>query len=79
MSDDESMRLSQYKRPRYREGDRVQIDLPGPMNGWHVEVRSVSAIQTLGGRVVTYLYKIKADNHAYLALPEEQLRPIAEA
>lgn len=85
MNDDEiqslqaiqAIQANRLKRPRYRAGDRIQIDAAGPFQGWRGTVRSVSAIQTLTGVVSTYMYKLQMENLSYQMWPEDSLRPLA--
>lgn len=78
MTDEEAQAIAagQDKRPRYAPGDRVQVVMPNtPYDGWRGEVRSVAALQTIQGTLVTYVYRLRGENLVYLELPEDHLSP----
>lgn len=66
--------LNQLQRPRYREGDRLQV-ASGDLAGWRGEVIRIQTIQTLGATRVWYLYRVAFKSGLIADIDEDNLRP----
>jgi transcription antitermination factor NusG len=71
---DEEVAANKDKRPLFQKGDRVEVTTDGQFKGWRGVVWDISAVQTAGGVVVSYLYRLDMENLAQHRWHEENLR-----
>jgi hypothetical protein len=68
-----------YRRPHYRDGDRLRVIKEGQHFRREVVVEGQPTPVTLTqGCVLTYLYYVRLDDATVLDLAEELLAPLAE-